>query len=71
MSNLIPAHRRQQVYAVFAVVGVILGATQVGYAAAEQSQPVWLTVALAVFGFLSGAVGYVAASNVALPDENA
>lgn len=67
MNNLIPAHRRKQVYAVFAFVGVVLGATQVGYSAAEQGQPTWLTVALSVFGFLSGAVGYVAASNVNRP----
>lgn len=29
---------------VYAVAGVVIGAIQVGYAAAESGQPVWLTV---------------------------
>lgn len=54
---------RAVVYAAYAIIGVILGATQVGYAAAEVGQPVWLTVTLAVFAFLGGAIGYTAVTH--------
>lgn len=63
MSDIIPAKSRKRVYSIFALVGIAFGATQVGYSAAGAGQPTWLTVGLAVFGFVSGAVGYVAASN--------
>lgn len=59
---------RKNIYRGFGVVGLSLGATQVGYSAAEAGQPVWLTVALAVFGFVAGAVGYTAQSNTDVPD---
>jgi hypothetical protein len=39
------------------VVGLTLGATQVGYAAAAAAQPAWLTVALAVYAFLAATLG--------------
>lgn len=55
---------RWWVYVVFALIGLALGGTQVGYAAADAGQPTWLTVALAVFGFLGTAVGFTAASKV-------
>lgn len=54
---------RATVYQLFWVLGLALGATQVGFAAAELGQPVWLTVALAVFAFLGVGVGYTAAQN--------
>lgn len=60
---LFPARVRSKLYAGFGVVGVALGATQVGFSAAGAGQPTWLTVALAVFGFLAGAVGYTAKTN--------
>jgi len=42
---------------------VVIGSIQVGYAAAEAGQPVWLTVALAVFAYVGGAIGYTAATH--------
>lgn len=51
---------RKRVYQGFAAVGLALGATQVGFAAANAGQPVWLTVGLAVYGFL-GAAGFAVA----------
>lgn len=51
---------RKRVYQVFAAAGLVLGATQVGFAAADQGQPVALIVALAVYGFL-GAAGFAVA----------
>ena len=55
---------RARVYAAFWLVGLGLGGTQVGYAAAESGQPTWLTVALAVYAFLGAGVGYPAQANV-------
>jgi len=55
---------RKKIYTVFWVVGLLLGCAQVGYAAADLGQPVWLTVALAVFTFLAAGVGYTAKQNV-------
>ncbi len=60
---------RRRVYAAFWLVGLGLGGTQVGYAAAESGQPTWLTVALAVYAFLGAGVGYTAQANV--PDDPA
>ena len=63
MKDIIPASAREQVYAWFAVLGVAIGATQVGFAAASAGQPVWLTVALAVYAFVGGAIGFTARAN--------
>lgn len=46
---------RKRVYQAFAAIGIILGGTQVGFAAAGGEQPVALTVALAVYGFAAAA----------------
>ena len=67
MNDLIPPAYRLRAYQVFALVGVALGAVQVGFAAAEASQPVALTVALAVYAFVGGALGMTAATYV--PDN--
>lgn len=64
VGNIITDPRvRESVYTIFAVLGVALGATQVGFSAAEQGQPVWLTVALAVYAFLGAAGLGVARAN--------
>lgn len=70
MTNL-PAHLRAKLYAAYAVAGVILGAIQTGLAAAESGQPVWLTVALAVYAFLGGSIGYVAQANTPIGKRRA
>lgn len=68
--NSLPAKARQAVYWAYTVLGISLGAVQVAYATLEHAQPGWLKVALAVFTFLGGAVGIVAATNTnkTLPD---
>jgi hypothetical protein len=63
MSVYIPAKVRGPIYAAYAILGLVLGATQVGFASANAGQPVWLTVALAVFAFVGTGIGYTAASN--------
>lgn len=69
MNVYIPAKVRGPIYAMYALLGLALGATQVGFSAANAGQPVWLTVALAVFAFVGTGIGYTAASNTpAHPD---
>ena len=63
ISTYIPAAWRKPIYGAFAVVGVIIGAIQVGFAAAEAGNPLWLNITLAVFPFLAGAVGFTASAN--------
>lgn len=55
---------RQAVYVALSVIGLAVGAAQVGYAAIEASQPNWLTVALAVVPFLAAGLGFTAATHV-------
>lgn len=59
----IPREYRKPVYGAYAVIGLLIGAVQVGYGAAEAGQPTWLTVALAVYAFIGGGIGFVASSN--------
>ena len=66
-TDLIPPRFRLLAYRIFALVGVGIGAVQVGYSSADVGQPVWLTVALAVYAFLGGALGMTAATYV--PDN--
>ena len=63
MSVYIPANIRGPIYAIYALLGLGLGATQVGFASAQAGQPTWLTVALSVFAFVGVGIGYTAASN--------
>lgn len=59
----IPPNVRNTLYLVSALVGLGLGAAQVGYQAAEAGFPTWLKVALSVYAFLAGALGLTAAAN--------
>lgn len=55
---------RKIIYSAYIVAGVVIGAVQVGFAAVEGAgQPTWLTVALAVYAFLSVPLGSLAVSN--------
>lgn len=54
---------RKKVYSVFWLVGLLLGAIQVGYATDEGSDPDWILPSLAVYAFLGTGVGYTAAQN--------
>lgn len=54
---------RKSFYAIFALVGVVFGAAQVGYGAAEIPSPTWLIVSLAIYAFIGGTFGLTAATN--------
>lgn len=64
----LPPKARATIYYVYAVLGVGLGATQVGFSAASQGQPTWLTVALAVFAFVGTGFGLTAATNTTVSE---
>lgn len=57
------ARARKAIYGTYVIGIVILGATQVGFAAISAGQPDWLTVALAVAAYLGIPVGGLAAAN--------
>lgn len=67
MSVYIPPSVRGPLYAAFALVGLVLGAIQIAFSAAETGRPVWLTVALAVYPFVGAGIGFTAASNTPSP----
>ena len=63
LTDIFPAETRAKIYWVFAVLGLTLGAIQVGFLSVEAGQPEWLTVLLAVYGFIGGATGLTAKAN--------
>lgn len=66
---MLPARVRGILYLAYGILGVALGAIQVGYSAAEQGQPTWLTVTLAVYAFVGAGFGLTAASNTPTSDD--
>lgn len=67
LTDVVPAHARKVVYAVFAGIGVVLGAAQVGF----DPDPAWLETSLDVYVYLGVALGLTAASNVSTPAPDA
>lgn len=63
LRDIIPAAWRKPTYAAYALAGAVIGAVQVGYLSAEAGQPLWLTVTLAVYGFIGTAIGFTASAN--------
>lgn len=63
LTDVLPATYRKIAYLIYGLVGVGIGATQVGFVAANTDQPTWLTVALAVFAYIGIALGFTAAAN--------
>jgi hypothetical protein len=67
--DLIPGNQRRRVYAVFALVGLIAGAVQVGFLAADPNLPLWLNISIVVYNFLAAPFGALAASNIPSPER--
>lgn len=65
LGNIIKnAKVRAGIYGTYVIVGVAIGALQIGFAASTAgAQPEWLTIALAVFGYLGIPVGSLAVAN--------
>lgn len=55
---------RRVLYSAYAVVGLVLTATQAGYGATDLATPAWFAVAWAVYGVLGGAFGFGARAKV-------
>lgn len=57
LETIIPnPDNRKPIYRIFALLGLLIGAVQVGYSVVpDVEQPVWLSVVLAVYAFLGGA----------------
>lgn len=65
LAEVLPAQVRRGLYVTFAIVGIVLGAIQVGYAAVPDiNTPTWLIVALAVYASLGTPFGALALANV-------
>lgn len=64
LENVLPAPVRQAVYVVYAVAGIVLGALSVAFGVLSGAGPEWLEVANAVYLYVGGAVGLVAAANI-------
>lgn len=60
----IPPAARRIVYTIYGFVGLGLAAVQVGYSAGRLAEPLWLIIALAVFGFLGTGIGATAVTHV-------
>lgn len=58
---------RKKIYSAFWLVGLLLGAIQVGYASDEGADPDWIVPALAVYAFVGTGVGYTASQNTPAP----
>lgn len=69
LTDILTGKARKIIYAVYAVAGLVLGATQVGVLSVGGPQPVWLTVALAVFAYVGTAIGATAGANVPGTDK--
>lgn len=61
--DLFGAQVRKIIYAVYALIGVVLGSVQVWTAAVDSAMPTWLKGALAVYAYVGGAIGLTAAAN--------
>lgn len=61
--NALPPAARKPIYLGYALLGLVLGATQSAYGAIDSAQPTWLTVAMTVYTFVGVALGLTAYSN--------
>ena len=61
LNDVIPAAWRKPIYAVFAVVGVALGAVASAYG--PEHVPAWHAVTMNVYLYVGGALGFTAAAN--------
>lgn len=61
LNDVIPAAWRKPIYAVFAVVGVGLGAVASAYG--PEHVPAWHAVTMNVYLYVGGALGFTAAAN--------
>ena len=64
MITALPPRARSIMYLIWSLGSLSLGAGQVGFSTAEITQPVWLSVSIAVWAFVGAGLGLAAMSNV-------
>lgn len=70
LHEIIPVEKRRYVYFTYAIIGLLLGAIQVGIATIpDTGQPVWLLVALNVYAYIGVGLGLTAGSNATSEDD--
>lgn len=62
-NNLIPAKGRAILYALYQILGVVVGSIAVAFLAINRQNPEWFAVAIAVYGYLGGVFGKLAGDN--------
>lgn len=67
LTDILPRRLRYGIYIALVVIGVVLGSIQAWCTAAGADVPTWHAPSLAVLGYLSSAIGLVAAANVGAP----
>lgn len=71
LTDIVSPELRKKLYAIFGVIGLALGAVQVGFASAGVDQPTWVQVALSVLAFVGAGFGFTAAANTDAPGDEA
>lgn len=61
--EFLPPRARRLVYACVSILGYLLGAAAIGFAAAGVGIPTGIIVATSILGYLIGPIGQLAASN--------
>lgn len=64
LEEIVGGEVRRRLYAVYAFLGLVLGATQVAFLTGGVEEPTWLRVTFAVFVFVGTQFGFTAAANV-------
>ena len=67
LKDIIPAEWRKPIYAIYAVVGVILGTIAVSV----EPDPSWLVPTMAGYMYVGGAFGFTASANTNVMPEYA
>lgn len=66
-----PSNARKPTYAVFAIIGIVIGAFHVGFGSVNVVDPDWLTISQAVYPFLAAAVGFTAVVHTPKDEDTA
>jgi hypothetical protein len=70
LEDLIPATQRKRVYALYGLVGFLLGALALAYAAVSQElPPTWVIISVVIYNFASPFFSALATAN-AVPTGN-
>lgn len=66
-TDLLPVKGRAILYAIYQVLGVVVGSIAVAFLAINRQNPEWFAIAIAVYGYLGGVFGKLAGDNTPTP----